>query len=242
MKQNAISYDAYQQMAAYYGTMVDEKPINALYERPGTVALLPDVDGLDVLEAGCAAGWYTQYLITHGASVTALDFSPDMLEWTRKRIGDHPCCLIEWDLNQPLSFAKDATYDMVLSSLTLHYLQEWDDIFREFYRVLRPGGILVFSIHNPMMIYDAEIHTNYYQKQLVRETWRTPMGDFHVEFYRRPFSEVLRPLLDADFLLEKATEPKPLEAMEEINEKDYEHISTRPRFLFLRARKPGNAI
>ncbi len=71
----SISYDAYNEMAEYYFTHVDTKPYNAYYERPATVSLLPEVKGKKVLDAGCAAGWYTEWLLNQGAEVTAIDFS-----------------------------------------------------------------------------------------------------------------------------------------------------------------------
>src|ERR1700750_2591737 len=56
----------YDACAARYAAGVDDRPWNALYERPATLALLPDVAGLDVLDAGCAAGWYADRLARGG--------------------------------------------------------------------------------------------------------------------------------------------------------------------------------
>ena len=44
------NYDA---IAERYAAGIDERPWNALYERPATLALLPTVAGKDVLDAGC---------------------------------------------------------------------------------------------------------------------------------------------------------------------------------------------
>ena len=67
-------------MAEYYFKYVDIKPFNAYYERPATISLLPQVRDQKVLDAGCAAGWYTKWLLEKGASVIALDFSPNMID------------------------------------------------------------------------------------------------------------------------------------------------------------------
>jgi len=102
-KKSLISLDAYNNMAEYYYNHVDTKPYNAYYERPATISLLPQVEGKSVLDAGCAAGWYTNWLIENGAKVTSIDFSAKMIEMTKKRVGEK-AKIIEADLNEPLDF------------------------------------------------------------------------------------------------------------------------------------------
>ena len=74
-----ISYEAYQQLADLYATAVNTKPTNAYYERPGTLSLMPDVNGMRILDAGCGAGFYAKWLVDHGADVIGLDFSENMI-------------------------------------------------------------------------------------------------------------------------------------------------------------------
>jgi len=50
-------------------------------EARAVAGLLGDINGLDVLDLGCGAGYYTRLLLDLGAThVTAVDFSPAMLE------------------------------------------------------------------------------------------------------------------------------------------------------------------
>ena len=62
----------YDTIAERYSEKIDERPWNALYERPTTLALLPEVDKTDVLDAGCGHGWYAEWLVRHGARVVAI--------------------------------------------------------------------------------------------------------------------------------------------------------------------------
>ncbi|HWR10134.1 class I SAM-dependent methyltransferase, partial [Sporomusa sp.] len=145
-----ISFDSYEKMAEYYFEFVDTKPFNADYERPATISLLPCVKGKRVLDAGCAAGWYSKWLLEQGADVTALDVSPNMIEMTMKRVANK-AEVIRADLNEPLNFITDRSFDIVLSSLTLHYLKDWNLVMAEFARILKYSGYLVFSVHHPFM-------------------------------------------------------------------------------------------
>jgi len=58
---------------------------NAFYERPATISLLPGVNGLSILDAGCGPGIYSAWLIEHGAAVTAMDTTPKFVRMTGER-------------------------------------------------------------------------------------------------------------------------------------------------------------
>jgi SAM-dependent methyltransferase len=234
---DSVSLESYQEMAEYYFGYVDTKPFNAYYERPGTLSLLPEVNGKQVLDAGCAAGWYTQWLLDHGAQVTALDLSPNMIEMTRKRVGNRARSL-QADLNLPLDFLADKSFDVVLSSLTLHYLKDWARVLSEFHRILVPGGCLVFSVHHPFMDFSVFKRENYFLTELLEDEWNTHKGPVKVNFYRRPLSQIVSSVLEAGFLLEKLIEPMPTEEFRAAQPDVYLRLTKRPQFLFLRARKP----
>ncbi len=53
-----------------------------------------------------------------------------------------PFTLTEADLGQPLDFANDATFDIVLCPLMMHYLEDWKAVFAGFCRVLKESGML----------------------------------------------------------------------------------------------------
>ncbi len=59
MKDQPLSGRQYDAMAEDYAADNAESPMNAYYERPATISLLGDVDGLDVLEAGSGSGLLT---------------------------------------------------------------------------------------------------------------------------------------------------------------------------------------
>jgi SAM-dependent methyltransferase len=233
---DSVSLNSYDEMAEYYFKYVDTKPFNAYYERPATLSLLPDVQGMDVVDAACAAGWYTQWLLEKGARVTALDFSPNMIEMTKKRVGDR-AKIIRADLNKPLTCIETGSMDVVLSSLTLHYLKNWDVVLSEFYRILKKDGLLVFSVHHPFMDFTVFNRENYFLTELIEDEWNTHAGKVKVEFYRRPLSKTIASVLDSGFVIEKLLEPMPVEQFKVEYPEAYDRLTKKPQFLFIRARK-----
>ena len=161
-KDRFIAYDAYKKLAERYAEIVDVKPHNAEYERPGLLRVMPDVEGKMVLDAGCGSGSLTGWLLEHGASVIGVDASPHMLAQARKMIEDRAVLRLH-DLREPMDFIEDDSMDLVTSSLVLHYLDEVEQVFCEFYRVLRPGGHLVFSIGHPFTEFVERPSENYYR-------------------------------------------------------------------------------
>lgn len=135
---------AYSKLARDYEKNVDvTSGFNAYYERPAMMKLLPnDITGSKVLDAGCAAGWYTEQLIKRGANVTAIDLSPEMVEATKRRVG-RQVRVLKQDLSESLPF-DDEAFDIILSSLTLHYIDDWTSTFQEFNRAMKPGAQLIF--------------------------------------------------------------------------------------------------
>lgn len=236
VNEKSVSYESYTEMAEYYFKEVDTKPFNALYERPAVLSLLPDVEGMTVLDAGCAAGWYTKWFLDQGANVIALDFNEKMVELTKERI-DSKCEVHQHDLNNPLGFIEDNSLDLIVSSLTLHYLEDWEPVFNEFNKKLKKDGLLVFSTHHPFMDFAHFDVDNYFEVKLLHDQWNTSKGVVDVYFYRRALQDILGPVLHNGFQLIEVTEPHPVKEFEEKNPKTYHRLCTNPQFLFVKAKK-----
>jgi SAM-dependent methyltransferase len=160
---------SYEQIAGTYAQQVDARPMNAHYERPAMRALMPDVAGKQVLDIGCGSGWYAEYLLSRGAEVTAFDYDAQFVALTQARVRER-ALVLRADLAEPLRFAADATFDLAIAPLVLHYLHDWEPPLRELYRVLRPGGALVFSTHHPFMDWQEFERENYFATDAKRET------------------------------------------------------------------------
>lgn len=234
---NPTAQDAYDALAESYAALVDTKPHNAYYERPATLSLLPEVQGKRVLDAGCGSGFYAEWLLDRGAEVVAFDANEKMVAFTRARVGDR-AQVVQADLGEPLDFLEDAAFDIVLSPLTMDYVEDWRSTFAEFHRVLKAGGHLIFSMEHPYAKYGDHRETStYFETERVEYVWTGFGQAVRVPSYRRPLSEVLNPLIEAGFTLERIVEPLPTEDFRERSPEEYERLIKEPGFLGVRAVK-----
>jgi SAM-dependent methyltransferase len=240
MNDKPIAFDAWEELAEPYSAKVETKAHNALYERPATLSLLPDVKGLRVLDAGCGPGVTARWLIEHGAEVVGVDASPKMVLLARERVGDS-AKILEGDLGKPLDFLEDVSFDVILSSLVLSYVPDWQPVFKEFFRLLRPSGLLVFSSDHPFDDFFRFLDkANYFEVERIEDTWRGFGFEVLVPFYRRPLSEVINPLIAAGFRLDTILEPRPLPEFMDAEPADYDRLMKQPGFICIRAMKPSN--
>lgn len=239
MKDRPIAYEAWEELAEAYSAKVETKAHNALYERPATMSLLPEVKGLRVLDAGCGPGVTARWLLDHGAEVVGLDASPKMVSLARERVGGK-AQILEGDLGNPLDFLQDSSFDVIISSLAMSYVPDWQPIFTEFFCLLRPSGLLVFSAGHPFDDYYRFLDkANYFEVEHIEETWSGFGFEVTVPFYRRPLSAMINPLIAAGFLLDRILEPRPLPEFKDVEPEDYDRLMRQPGFICIRARKPS---
>ncbi|MEA2124693.1 MAG: hypothetical protein QOI80_1475 [Solirubrobacteraceae bacterium] len=103
----------------------------------------------DALEIGAGTGYFTLNLMRAGiiGRATCLDISPGMLTTLERNAASLGLAdrveTVATDAEH-LPFAE-ASFDLVLGHAVLHHLPDLDQAFREFRRVLRPGGMLFFA-------------------------------------------------------------------------------------------------
>ncbi|MGO4329155.1 class I SAM-dependent methyltransferase [Cupriavidus sp. 2TAF22] len=229
----------YEQFAARYAAAVPTKPHNALYERPATLSLLPDdMRGLRVLDAGCGPGLFSEILAGRGASVHAFDVTPEMVVLARQRTAGLDVDVRAGNLEQPLHWLADASFDVVVCPLVLDYIEDWGPVFAEFHRVARPGALLVFSAGHPIDAWRLWGDGNYFETEAFALPWKGfGEPDPVIDSYRRPLSGFLNPLTQTGWIFDTLLEPRPLDAMREVNPRLHAWLSRAPCFLCVRARR-----
>ena len=146
MKQN--KYDDMAFFEKYSQMDRSTKGLEAAGEWKTLESMLPDFRGRRILDLGCGFGWHCQYAVEHGAKkVVGVDISEKMLAEAKKRTDEsiqYLCSPIE-DIDFPCS-----SFDVVISSLTFHYLASFEDIVKKVKALLVTGGDFVFSVEHPI--------------------------------------------------------------------------------------------
>lgn len=176
---------------AFAGAHVER---NARFERPAIRALAGDVSDLDVLDVGSPRDEHAAWLTERGARLTELDPRTH-------------------DLREALKLKKEA-FDLVFSSLTLHYVREWEPLLNEFHRVTRPGGALVFSTHHPCRGLHDGLGVDYFSTGLVVDRFSAEGDDVRIRYWRRPLQGIVTALVETGWRIAKIAEPRVAEAVD----------------------------
>ncbi|MEZ4863818.1 MAG: class I SAM-dependent methyltransferase [Caldilineaceae bacterium] len=118
--------------------------------------------GEQVLDIGCGNGLYSRRLAALGATVTAFDFAPAMVEHARTYAGDHAARITYHALDATdetaLLTLGEGRFDGAICNMALMDMAEIEPLFRALARLLRPTARFVFSITHPCFNQTRAVH------------------------------------------------------------------------------------
>ncbi len=109
----------------------------------------PDFKGLKILGLASGGGQQMPIFTALGAECTVLDYSLKQLESERviaKEMG-YTINIVHADMTKPLPFADDS-FDLIFHPVSNSYIKDVKSVFKECYRVLKKGGVLLSGLDN----------------------------------------------------------------------------------------------
>lgn len=213
---NQNFFDKYSQMDR------SKKGLEGAGEWQTLQALLPDFAGKSVLDLGCGYGWHCIYAAEQGASsVTGVDLSEKMLTIAREKTHFPQVTYIQAGIETFDS--PENSFDIVLSSLALHYVPSFEAVAAHVHKFLKPDGVFIFSVEHPIFTaegtqqwaYDeaGEIHhfpvdDYFYEGQRTADFLGEPVTKYH-----KTLTTYIDGLLTNGFQLQRVVEPMPPENM-----------------------------
>ena len=239
-------YDNQTFFEGYKKIRENEVNANNLFEIPALFSMMPDLKDKAVLDLGCGFGEHCKRFVESGAKkVVGIDISEKMLEIAKIENADPKITYI----NMPMEDISklNEKFDVVISSLAFHYVEDFSGVVKNIYDLLNEKGIFLFSQENPLCTCFSggnrwtkdengnKLYINLSNYGVEGERESTWFVD-NVKKYHRTFSSIINTLIENGFTVEKMVEPLPTA---ELLEKypDYKDLFHKPDFLLIRVRK-----
>ncbi|MEI7487474.1 MAG: class I SAM-dependent methyltransferase [Chryseobacterium sp.] len=215
-------YDNTSFFKQYEKMLRSQKGLEGAGEWHALKKMLPDFSGKDVLDLGCGFGWHCRYAIEKGAkSVIGIDLSEKMLEKARE-INALEGIQYEIKALENVDY-PDEKFDIIISSLTFHYIESFDTLAQNIYKWLKPKGHFVFSVEHPVFTAQGNQDWTYNENG---EKLHWPVDNYFIEGkrnttflgeevvkYHRTSTTYLNSLLKQGFKIKEVVEPEPSEEM-----------------------------
>lgn len=183
---------------------------NQEIERPIIFGMISkNLKGKKLLDLGCGPGIHLKEYSKRGAECFGIDLSEKMIELAKEFI---PKAEVKVGNIYKIGF-KDDSFDIITSSFTVDHLKDLEKAAKEIKRILKKGGIFVFSVPHPTfnMFRDKEnpekLTHNYFDKQVRLLNLTRKKGSF--PDFPRSLEEYFNIFLKKGFVLEDFKENKP---------------------------------
>ncbi|MBW3014177.1 class I SAM-dependent methyltransferase, partial [Candidatus Woesearchaeota archaeon] len=225
-KQVAAAYDQFGKW--YHKYRKSKNFFNSKIDMPAVLSFLKNVKGKKIIDIGCGSGLYTKILRKRGAKMCGMDISKTLLEIAKK---ENPGVDFQLASIHKIPFKKN-TFDIAISALMLDYVKDWDSAFKEVRRVLKPNGIYIFSLGNPLLecrekikfgskVYrilgytsgsHSHVFGDYFKERWQETMWKTEEGESKMAFktHHKTYDTIINTILRNGFTIEGYKDAKPI--------------------------------
>ncbi|WP_088104203.1 class I SAM-dependent methyltransferase [Halalkalibacter urbisdiaboli] len=224
MKQNVSTEEAIKRWDSFADTYSKKHTEQGdlhkeVFLNPTLFSLMGNVENKKVLDAGCGEGYLSRILSKSCAVVTAVDYSPRMIEIAKSRTPKD--LLIDYSQGncEDLNTLEDKSFDLIVSNMVIQDLANYEKAFQEMYRLLEDGGYFIFSILHPCFVTPEsgwektedgrKLHWNV-DKYFYEGAYEQRLGDKEkMLLFHRTLTSYINTLIKIGFVLEGIVEPKP---------------------------------
>ncbi len=239
-------YDNQTFFEGYKKIRENEANANNLFEIPALFSMMPDLKDKTVLDLGCGFGEHCKRFVKSGAKkVVGIDISEKMLEIANQENADSKITYINMPMEEISKLNEK--FDVVISSLAFHYVEDFSGVVKNIYDLLNENGIFLFSQENPLCTCFSggnrwtkdengnKLYINLSNYGIEGERESTWFVD-NVKKYHRTFSSIINTLIETGFTVEKMIEPLPTaELLKKYPE--YKDLFHKPDFLLVKVKK-----
>lgn len=193
---------------------------------PIILQVLEDVKGRQILDAGCGDGYLSRKLARLGASITSVELSRKMLDFAIELQKRSPLTISYHHADcSSLPFLSASTFDVVVTNNVVQDMADYQGAFREFSRLLKPGGTYLHIANHPCFmtpvwgwvkdekgekLYRKVDH--YFKREPFLCPWGPRSGMKPTVYWHRTLGDIMNELLSCEFRINKVIEPEPPES------------------------------
>lgn len=223
--------------------------------KPALFNALGDVKGKKILCVGCGSGEECDQLKKLGAEVVGTDIASELIGIAKKSYPEIDFRVMDMEA---IDLEKNS-FDIVISSLTIHYVQSWKKTLESMKSVLKDGGEIIISTNHPIR-FGAEIRRekereifllgyirykdpklfgevigDYLNERKIEDVWFR--NKFPVTYYHKPISAIFKEIKESGLEISEFLEPSPEEWVKKENESFYNIHTKIPLFMIFKLKK-----
>ncbi len=240
MNHNKQTYDKFSMQYHEKRKTEEDNLWNLYLDRPMIERFLCESSSDNkVLDLGCGSGLLTRWLRDKGFDACGLDFSNGLISIAKNENPDIPFTVAD-ATSTPY---PSESFDIIVSGLVMHYVQDLSTVFSEVARILKTNGIFIFTIHHPFdEVLEVSCSDKTYQATAQpyfhndRYRWKMLDG-MELVSYHHTFEAIGEALFNIGFVIERIAESRAQKELRELYPDFFVRTNTYPSFCGFKTRK-----
>jgi 2-polyprenyl-3-methyl-5-hydroxy-6-metoxy-1,4-benzoquinol methylase len=205
----------------------ESDPYRQFVHGPALLEACGDVEGLEVLDVGCGAGYFSRQLARRGAHVQAFDYSGNLVTLAADEEAENPLGIVYERLDAGLISDRfePQRFDLVSGCMSIADISPLDAALVGIHSVLKPDGKFCFSLPHPIASppgnrwqrdpdngFEGRIMSSYFGRRFVRSGLNNVVGKTEgpeIKIWHMPVSEWQQLLTGIGFAVARLAEPHP---------------------------------